>query len=294
MYRQSTLSLFPESQKCRKCGHLRPLEAFEGRVTCCDCRARQREYRCRYRERHREEIRERRREHYAQHPEIYQEKRRRAREWQRTYNREYRAANRERLREKDREYRAANREKRRAKDRAWRERNRERKRATDRAYRKRNRERLQAYARAYFRCNRRKFAETERAYHRAHPEKMRERVRRRRARLRGARRVAVVTEAQVIAAYGERCYLCDAPLEAVPMHLDHVVPLARGGAHTLENLRPSCARCNLRKGAKTPEELLRDYPDMARRVRDAIKAADTARRHKVGTDERSRPGARGQ
>ena len=35
-----------------------------------------------------------------------------------------------------------------------------------------------------------------------------------------------------------------------------LVPIARGGVHCAENLRPACSACNLRKGAKTLEEYL--------------------------------------
>jgi hypothetical protein len=33
------------------------------------------------------------------------------------------------------------------------------------------------------------------------------------------------------------------------VHLDHVVPVARGGGNAADNLRVLCAACNLRKGA---------------------------------------------
>jgi len=36
--------------------------------------------------------------------------------------------------------------------------------------------------------------------------------------------------------------------------IDHVVPKSRGGADSWENMVVCCARCNNRKGSKTPEE----------------------------------------
>ena len=36
--------------------------------------------------------------------------------------------------------------------------------------------------------------------------------------------------------------------------LDHVIPLARGGSHTIDNLLPACEKCNFSKGSKTLEE----------------------------------------
>lgn len=49
-----------------------------------------------------------------------------------------------------------------------------------------------------------------------------------------------------------RCYVCAGPAE----HLDHVVPLALGGSHVFENLRPICPSCNSSKGAKLLEDWL--------------------------------------
>ena len=37
-------------------------------------------------------------------------------------------------------------------------------------------------------------------------------------------------------------------------HVDHILPVSRGGTNDHENLAASCAHCNLSKGDKTPEE----------------------------------------
>lgn len=34
------------------------------------------------------------------------------------------------------------------------------------------------------------------------------------------------------------------------MHLDHIVPISRGGTHTWNNVQTSCSSCNLTKGSK--------------------------------------------
>lgn len=52
-----------------------------------------------------------------------------------------------------------------------------------------------------------------------------------------------------------RCFYCSTPLSA-ERHLEHKVPLARGGAHALENVCWSCPPCNLRKSTKTAQEFL--------------------------------------
>lgn len=45
---------------------------------------------------------------------------------------------------------------------------------------------------------------------------------------------------------------CCAYCGALPdkLHMDHVVPLSRGGAHAVGNMLPACEPCNLSKGAK--------------------------------------------
>jgi len=47
-------------------------------------------------------------------------------------------------------------------------------------------------------------------------------------------------------AQSARCSYCHAPLGA-DRHLDHRVPLSRGGRHTSDNVCWACARCNLSK-----------------------------------------------
>ncbi|MGW3674658.1 HNH endonuclease [Streptomyces sp. NPDC005166] len=54
----------------------------------------------------------------------------------------------------------------------------------------------------------------------------------------------------IFATYGGTCAYCGAPAE----HLDHVVPISKGGADAAHNLLPACAPCNLSKGAKSLAE----------------------------------------
>lgn len=53
--------------------------------------------------------------------------------------------------------------------------------------------------------------------------------------------------------YGDKCFYCG----GLFTHIDHYMPLSRGGPHTLENVRPSCETCNLHKSNKLPEEFLK-------------------------------------
>lgn len=47
-------------------------------------------------------------------------------------------------------------------------------------------------------------------------------------------------------------------------HVDHVMPLSRGGSHRIANLCISCPSCNLRKNAKLPEEFAKSMAERHR------------------------------
>ncbi len=61
------------------------------------------------------------------------------------------------------------------------------------------------------------------------------------------------------------CELCQEPFGKYTPHVDHWIPLARGGTHELSNLRLLHRRCNLIKWAKLPEEALAIFSKMEKR-----------------------------
>ena len=63
---------------------------------------------------------------------------------------------------------------------------------------------------------------------------------------------------------GSACHACGLPIDyslpstdPMSFHADHDVPLARGGADTLENSRAMHKACNLAKGTKTYAPIVR-------------------------------------
>lgn len=52
------------------------------------------------------------------------------------------------------------------------------------------------------------------------------------------------------------CYWCEKEISTKLVHFDHIVPLSKGGPHSVENLCVSCPECNRRKGAKTIKQWL--------------------------------------
>ncbi len=60
-----------------------------------------------------------------------------------------------------------------------------------------------------------------------------------------------VDYAAILARDGMTCHLCKVEIGSLDdLHFDHVVPLARGGAHSEDNIRPAHALCNMRKGSR--------------------------------------------
>ena len=59
---------------------------------------------------------------------------------------------------------------------------------------------------------------------------------------------------------GQRCVYCATHLDQRTATLDHVVPLARGGAHDPGNLVVACGPCNRLKGDLFPFEFFARHP----------------------------------
>ncbi len=173
----------------------------------------------------------------------------------REYMRAYYAANKNKYCEQARKYRATNLDKVRDSDR---ERGRKRRAANPDKFRKYNRE----YQRQYRATKPEKDREAKRKYRLSNPDKVRESVHkwqvkhpdvmRANAKKRRASLMTSVAEAptveQIATLMKDPCVYCGDPSE----HMDHVIPLARGGTHEIDNLVPACKACNLSKGSKLP------------------------------------------
>lgn len=135
-------------------------------------------------------------------------------------------------------YYAENKERITARNRGWLEENKERKRELDREYRSSEREKIR---------------EANKKWASENPDKRMASWRNRDARLRNADGthnaddVALILEEQNFT-----CPYCLSDLSE-GYHVDHYVPLAKGGSNWPDNLQCLCPTCNTRKGAKEPD-----------------------------------------
>ena len=62
------------------------------------------------------------------------------------------------------------------------------------------------------------------------------------------------SRANIYARDSHRCQYCARAFPPADLTYDHVIPVARGGQKTWENIVTCCVRCNREKGDRTPEE----------------------------------------
>lgn len=136
-----------------------------------------------------------------------------------------------------------------------------------------NKEQRAKYLREYREANKEQIAEHKREYYEANKERIIERnleytqtpkgkeVSKRREHKRRARKRSAVTgplpadiTTYLLSLYGADCQQCHCKLTLQATHIDHVIPLAQGGMHTLWNLQPLCSSCNLSKQDKVPAD----------------------------------------
>jgi 5-methylcytosine-specific restriction endonuclease McrA len=165
-------------------------------------------------------------------------------------SRRRRAADPEKYREKNRKWSAANLDTRRK----WRAANREKLRECQRKRNAANPEKQREHDRKWIAANREKNRESQRKWYAKNPDKVRVNSRLRRARKQGAEgRHTAAAVADIFKMQRGRCaYFAKCGQKLVAYHIDHIVPLSKGGTNNPSNLQLTCPICNISKGAKDP------------------------------------------
>ena len=105
---------------------------------------------------------------------------------------------------------------------------------------------VKAYRSAWIKANAHRVPEYNAKWLRLHPEKARLRSHQSRVRRLAVERF-LVSESdwlQLCRRFGERCAYCG---DVAKLTIDHVVPITRGGRHSIGNLLPACRSCNASK-----------------------------------------------
>ena len=162
------------------------------------------------------------------------------------YQRTWRIAHLEKERARERGYDLSHRDKKRAYDQVYRVTHLKERKTLLRAWYQSHTEEVKAYGATYRATHKSESNERRRAYLSAHPGMNAAAAHRRRAHKVSAQCTATVEHERAIkAAYKYRCAYCGN--RSRKLTIDHVIPLAKRGTHTPENLVPACKSCNSRK-----------------------------------------------
>lgn len=139
--------------------------------------------------------------------------------------------------------------------REWRAKNEEHHRAYDRAYYAANKQRLSATWKAYYAKNADRLRENHRDWLRTHPDAGRQHKQIRRARQLSSPAIERISRAALWERDGGKCHICGKRCDPNDWHADHLIPLSRGGAHTMNNLAVAHPSCNHRRYNTGPAQL---------------------------------------
>ena len=133
-----------------------------------------------------------------------------------------------------------------------------------REYTIRNRERKRRYDKEYCAKHMKKKTEYSKRWRHENPDRRKAIVKaydaRRRAKTEGGASGKEVHN--WIQGQRKECYWCGDPCGS-DFHVDHYIPLAKGGEHELYNLVIACPPCNTKKNAKMPEDFLAEQGRLA-------------------------------
>lgn len=227
---------------CTKCGQPKDIDSYSKhngakastsgyRASCKSCDV---EYNRRYRAQNRDKVNAAKRQWVANNKDKKADQ-----------DRRYRQANKDSIKERINNWIAENKDHHYAQKKSYRLENKESKASTDRAWAQANKDKVNAISRRWRKRNPQKAAEVAKRSQAKRPQRSREKAARRRALVR-QNGVYQVQYQELTRLLSKPCSYCGEPSK----HIDHIIPISRGGSHSIGNLTGACAACNLSKGAK--------------------------------------------
>lgn len=118
-----------------------------------------------------------------------------------------------------------------------------------------NKEKIKEYSRKWSLENREKINKTRAKRRKINPEIHRSSSRKRKSRIAVCGDLGIGLVDKLLKLQRCKCACCGLPL-GKNYHMDHIIPLALGGAHTDDNIQLLRAKCNMQKSAKHPVDFM--------------------------------------
>lgn len=272
-------SSIPE-KSCSKCGKPFPLTSqffqpnkskkggFESQCKICQSehakqhyeqnKAQVREQQKVYRETHREQRLEQKKQYYEAHRDQDNARRRAYRlahlEQEREHAKQHRDANKEIMRERRKRSRESHKEQIAKRMKQWQQG--ESYRAYQKRYHQEHREEISKQSRQNYLAHQKERLEKQRRYLQTERGRMVGKAHRHKRRaLKRASKGSYTTQQlqEQFQRQKGKCYWCKVKLGKM-WHADHVIPLAKGGSNTIDNIVAACPTCNMRRKDKLPHE----------------------------------------
>lgn len=109
-----------------------------------------------------------------------------------------------------------------------------------------NKDAINEYARNYYQLHKAKQSERKRIYNLKNPEVAKNASAKRRSR-QMKNGIYLVTSKELKSLYKSNCFYCGSNEK---IEIDHIIPISRGGSHSIGNLVPACLSCNRSKNNK--------------------------------------------
>ena len=179
------------------------------------------------------------------------------------YGRKYRQDHAEKIIEKDLRYKNRNAEKKKERNAKRYQENKETINKRNTEYRAKNKENAKNRNAELYKKNKDKIKRQHKEWVKANPDKVialsKVHNHNRRARIISSKgRLSLGVEKKLLSIQKNRCAVCRTSLKKTGFHIDHIIPLARGGENVDSNVQVTCPKCNHEKSAKDPIQFMRE------------------------------------